>query len=204
MTKPGHSDAATELWHPVARHFYQRPPTAVAPELLNKIVLRSDGRAGRIVEVEAYAGEEDPAAHSFKGVTPRCATMFGEAGCMYVYLSYGMHWCSNVVCGEVGQGWAVLFRALEPMAGMDLIKQARPAIRRERDLMRGPGRLASALGIDKVLDGADLVTGNLGISVVSDGVPPPVIPTVGKRIGISKAVDYPWRWHVAGNPYVSK
>lgn len=190
-------------WATLPRSFYQRHPTEVAPTLLNKLLVRDDGRAGRIVEVEAYAGSEDPAAHSFRGQTPRTATMFGEAGHLYVYFSYGMHWGSNAVCGDVGQGWGVLLRALEPVQGMALIREARPAIRHDRDLASGPGRLSQAMGITKALDGADLVRNDRGVRIVSDAMAPPTEPGVGPRIGISKAVDFPWRWHVPGHAHVS-
>lgn len=190
-------------WATLPRTFYQRHPTEVAPALLNKLLVRDDGRAGRIVEVEAYAGSEDPAAHSFRGQTPRTATMFGEAGHLYVYFSYGMHWGSNAVCGEVGQGWGVLLRALEPVQGLALIREARPAIRHDRDLASGPGRLSQAMGITKALDGADLVRNDRGVRIVSDGMAPPTEPVVGPRIGISKATDFPWRWHVPGHAHVS-
>ncbi|WP_313244290.1 DNA-3-methyladenine glycosylase [Stenotrophomonas rhizophila] len=190
-------------WATLPRSFYQRHPTEVAPALLNKLLVRDDGRAGRIVEVEAYAGSEDPAAHSFHGQTPRTATMFGEAGHLYVYFSYGMHWGSNAVCGEVGQGWGVLLRALEPVHGLELIREARPAIRHDRDLASGPGRLSQAMGITKALDGADLVRNDRGVRIVSDAMAPPTEPGVGPRIGISKAVDFPWRWHVPGHAHVS-
>lgn len=190
-------------WATLPRSFYQRHPTEVAPALLNKLLVRDDGRAGRIVEVEAYAGSEDPAAHSFRGQTPRTATMFGEAGHLYVYFSYGMHWGSNAVCGEVGQGWGVLLRALEPVHGLELIREARPAIRHDRDLASGPGRLSQAMGITKALDGADLVRNDRGVRIVSDAMVPPTEPGVGPRIGISKAVDFPWRWHVPGHAHVS-
>ncbi|WP_313422700.1 DNA-3-methyladenine glycosylase [Stenotrophomonas rhizophila] len=190
-------------WATLPRSFYQRHPTEVAPALLNKLLVRDDGRAGRIVEVEAYAGSEDPAAHSFRGQTPRTATMFGEAGHLYVYFSYGMHWGSNAVCGEVGQGWGVLLRALEPVHGLELIREARPAIRHDRDLASGPGRLSQAMGITKALDGADLVRNDRGVRIVSDAMAPPTEPGVGPRIGISKAVDFPWRWHVPGHAHVS-
>ena len=190
-------------WIALPRQFYQRHPTEVAPDLLNKILLRDDGRAARIVEVEAYAGSEDAAAHSFRGRTPRNATMFGAPGHLYVYFSYGVHWCSNVVCGDVGDGMAVLLRAAEPLAGLDTMRQARPAARPDRDLASGPGKLAQAFGLDRAFDGADLVIGDCGITLVSDGVPPPAQPVVGPRIGITKAVDLPWHWHVPDHPHVS-
>ncbi|NYZ62167.1 DNA-3-methyladenine glycosylase [Luteimonas sp. SJ-16] len=186
------------------RAFYRRHPAQVAPELLNKLLLRDDGRVGRIVEVEAYAGSEDPAAHTFRGRTVRNASMFGDGGHLYVYFSYGMHWAANAVCGEIGQGFGVLLRALEPVDGLDLMRQARSKARRTQDLASGPGRLAQAMGIDRRFDGADLVTGAQGVCIVSDGVEPPLQPVVGPRVGITKAVDLPWRWHVPDNPHVSK
>ncbi|TWG91926.1 DNA-3-methyladenine glycosylase [Luteimonas sp. J16] len=181
-------------WTPVPRAFYRRHPTLVAPELLNKLLVRDDGRAGRIVEVEAYAGSEDPAAHSFRGMTARNATMFGEAGHLYVYFSYGLHWAGNAVCGEVGEGAGVLLRAIEPVAGIERMRALRPAARRDRDLANGPGKLAQAMGLDRSHDGADLVRGDRGVWIVSDGTPPPANPRVGPRVGISRAVDFPWRW----------
>lgn len=189
---------------PLSRDFYRRHPALVAPDLLNKVLVRDDGRALRIVEVEAYAGTEDAAAHSFRGQTPRNAAMFGAAGHLYVYFSYGMHWCSNVVCADVGVGMAVLLRAGEPLHGVDLMHMARPKVLRERDLASGPGKLSQAMGITRSHDGADLVTTGGSIAIVSDGTPPPADPVVGPRIGISKAIDFPWRWHVPGNPHVSR
>jgi len=190
-------------WTPLPRAFYRRHPTAVAPELLNKLIVRDDGRAARIVEVEAYAGSEDPAAHSYRGQTARNATMFGEAGHLYVYFTYGMHWGSNAVCGEVGEGVGVLLRAAEPVAGLGAMQAVRPAAKRERDLASGPGKLSQAFGITRDLDGADLVSADRGIFIVSDGMPPPEAPVAGPRIGISRAMDFPWRWHVADHPHVS-
>ena len=199
MPENGRMDALPAL----PREFYRRHPTRVAPELLNKILLRDDGRAARIVEVEAYAGAEDPAAHSYRGMTARNATMFGEAGHLYVYFTYGMHWGSNAVCGEPGEGVGVLLRAAEPLAGLALMRSLRPAARRERDLANGPGKLSQAMGLNRSFDGGDLVSGDRGVRIVDDGLPPPATPVVGPRIGISRAQDFPWRWHVPGHPCVS-
>lgn len=189
---------------PLPRSFYRYHPAVVAPQLLNKVFVRADGRAGRIVEVEAYAGSEDPAAHSFRGKTARNASMFGPGGHLYVYFTYGMHWCANAVCGPVGEGWGVLLRAIEPLTGLDVMRDARPAAKRDRDLGNGPGKLAQALGIDGSLDGADLVRPDRGIWIASDGTPPPGHPVAGPRIGISRAVDHPWRWHVPDHQHVSR
>lgn len=186
------------------RTFYQRHPTLVAPELLNKILLREDGRCARIVEVEAYAGSEDPAAHSFRGKTARNATMFGPPGHLYVYFTYGMHWGSNAVCGEIDEGAGVLLRAAQPLGGLELMHLARPTAKRQIDLANGPGKLSQAFGINREFDGADLVSGDHGIRIVSDGTPPPASPAIGPRVGISKAVDLPWRWSVPGHPSVSR
>lgn len=198
--------AARPFWlaDRLPRSFYRRHPALLAPDLLNKLLVHIDGRAARIVEVEAYAGSEDPAAHSFRGLTARNASMFGPAGHLYVYFSYGMHWCCNVVCGEERLGMAVLLRAAEPLQGMDAMRIARPRALRDRDLANGPGKLSQAFGITRALDGADLVVGDRGVAIVSDGTPPPVAPVVGPRIGISKAMDFPWRWHVPDHPYVSR
>ncbi len=194
-----------DSWLALPRDFYHRDPLLVAPDLLNKILARTDGRAGRIVEVEAYRGADDAAAHSFRGLTRRNATMFGPCGHLYVYFNYGMHWCANVVCAsEEVKGSAVLVRAIEPLGDIAAMRQARRNPVRDRDIGAGPARLTQALGIDGALDGADLVTGAQGIRVVDDGTPPPLAPVIGPRIGISKAVDNPWRWHVAGHAHVSR
>jgi len=181
--------------------FYRRDPRVVAPELLNKLLVSADGRRGRIVEVEAYCGAEDPAAHTYRGRTARNASMFGPGGHLYVYFTYGMHWCANVVCGNEGEGVGVLLRALEPVAGLELMRASRPKARTDRDLCRGPGRLSQAMGISGEDDGDDLRRGR--IRVLDDGVGPPGAPHVGPRIGISVATHEPWRWHVARNRFVS-
>ena len=186
------------------RAFYQRDPCEVAVALLNKVLVNADGRSGRIVETEAYNGARDPAAHSWRGRTARNATMFGAPGLLYVYFTYGMHWCCNPVCGEAGEGVAVLLRALAPLGGLDAMRAVRPACRNDRDLCRGPARLCQAMGIDGAQDGIDLVNGSGGFSIVDDGMPPPDVPTVTGRIGITRAADKPWRWYVPGDPHVSR
>jgi DNA-3-methyladenine glycosylase len=184
--------------------FFRRDARAVAPELLNKILLAADGRSGRIVEVEAYCGAIDPAAHTYRGKTQRNAVMFGPPGCMYVYFTYGMHWCCNAVCGHEGEGVAVLLRALQPLTGLERMRVTRPAARSDRDLCRGPARLTQAMGITGVQNGIKLYSGRATFSLVSDGMPPPRAVQAGPRIGISRGVEHPWRWFVPGNDHVSK
>ena len=195
---------ASAVGRRLPRSFYRRDPREVAPDLLNKVLAAADGRAARIVETEAYCGPLDAAAHTYRGKTPRNAVMFGKPGLLYVYFTYGMHYCCNAVCGEEGEGVAVLLRAAEPIAGLDLIRAARPAAKRDRDLCSGPARLCQAFGIDRNQDGADLVIADRGLAIVDDGTPPPRDPVVGPRIGIRHAAEEPWRWYVRGNPHVSK
>lgn len=195
---------------PVARQFVARDPRVVAPDLLG-LELHLGGRSGRIVEVEAYCGAEDPASHTFRGRTPRNGTMFGPAGLLYVYRSYGLHWCANVVCGAEGEGVAVLIRALTPLLGMDEMRLARTAGRRatagplpDRDLCRGPGRLCQALGINGGHDGSDLLVGGGRGVRLEDGEWRPPRVEQGVRVGISAAAEMPWRWWAAGTPEVSR
>jgi DNA-3-methyladenine glycosylase len=176
----------------------------MAPLLLNK-VLAVGARWARIVEVEAYAAAEDPASHAYRGPTRRNATMFGPPGHLYVYFTYGMHWCANVVCGAPADGHAVLLRAGAPLAGLDAMRAARPAARRDRDLCSGPARLCQALGLTGLDDGADLVKPTPGGPwLADDGTPPPAAPGVSVRIGITRAAERPWRWFVPGDPNVSR
>ena len=183
------------------RSFYRRASLAVAPELLNKVLVTGPCR-GRIVEVEAYAGSLDPASHAYRGLTARTTTMFGPPGHLYVYFTYGMHYCANVVTGEDGDGQAVLLRALAPLAGLAQMRLRRAAARRERDLTSGPAKLCQALGIGPAHDGTDLVRGR--VRIVDDGTPPPDDPGISRRIGITRAADLPWRWFVPGDPNVSR
>jgi DNA-3-methyladenine glycosylase len=157
-----------------------------------------DGVGGRIVEVEAYT-EDDPASHAFGGATDRNASMFGPPGHLYVYRSYGIHWCANVVCERAGRGAGVLLRALEPTHGLDRMR-ARRGIADARLLCSGPGRLTQALGVTGVDDGADL-------SRPPFVLVPPSVPAVVEqttRIGISRAVEQPWRYVEAGSSWSSR
>lgn len=174
----------------------------MAPALLNKL-LAHGGRVGRIVEVEAYRGSEDPASHAFGGPTRRNATMFGPAGHLYVYFSYGVHWCANVVVARTGAAEAVLLRALAPLDGLDEMWAARPAARRPRDLCSGPGKLCQALAIDGAHDGADLVGVGGELQLLDDGTAPPARPGRGPRVGITLAAERPWRWWVPGDENIS-
>jgi DNA-3-methyladenine glycosylase len=187
----------------LGRRFYQRDPRVVAPELLGKVLVRGP-MAARIVEVEAYCGAEDPGSHAYRGMTRRNATMFGPPGRLYVYFTYGMHWCANAVCGRDGEGVAVLLRAAEPVAGLELMRARRPAARRDRDLLSGPARLCQAFALDGAHDGADLVTADREVTIVDDGVAPPDVPAISTRIGLSSGIDLPWRWCTPGSLHLSK
>ena len=190
---------------PLNRRFYARSALEVAPDLLNKVLVAPDGRAGRIVEVEAYRGADDPGSHGFRGPTKRNATMFGPPGHLYVYFTYGMHWCANVVVETDVVAAAVLLRALTPLEGLEVMYAARgPAARTERDLCSGPAKLTQALGIDGALDGADLVTGDRGVTIVDVGHPPPTVPAVTTRIGLTNGADLPWRFYIEGTPDISR
>jgi DNA-3-methyladenine glycosylase len=160
-----------------------------------------DGRAGRIVEVEAYCAGVDPAAHTYRGKTARNATMYGEPGHLYVYFTYGMHWCANAVAWDHAPGAGVLIRALEPIAGLPEMHDARGGVS-ERLLCSGPARLTQALGINGALDGADLVQGD-GPRILDDGTHPPLHPVATPRIGIRVGLEHLWRFCVPGNLHVS-
>jgi DNA-3-methyladenine glycosylase len=182
-------------------------PVDIAPWLLNKVLVHGD-RAGRIVEVEAYKGAIDAASHAYRGLTPRTAVMFGPPGFLYVYFTYGMHWCANVVTGPEGQASALLLRALAPLRGLDEMRRARVAARRDRDLCNGPAKLCQAMGIVGAENGTDLLArgrgGSTGVRLLDDGTPPPKSPAQGRRIGIRVAQEEPWRFWVAGDENVSR
>lgn len=190
--------------------FCSRDARVVAPELLGWTFSGTGGEggervAGRIVEVEAYVGRGDPASHSNNGLTARNEAMFGPPGTLYVYFTYGVHWCANVVCGGEGQGEAVLLRAIAPTSGLDDMWSRRAAAKRERDLCSGPAKLCQAFGIDGRHNGTDLCGGG-HFELTGPDPSWPALSSIAAtpRIGITKAVEFPWRWLVAGDPNVSR
>jgi DNA-3-methyladenine glycosylase len=203
-----------ETLAPLPRDFYSRDPRLVSHDLLGKILLRRRGRkllAGRIVEVEAYLGMDDAAAHSASGRTLRNAVLFGPPGHSYVYFIYGNHFCFNVSCLPDGEAGGVLFRALEPIAGIEAIAKARGVqLGQEktsaylRKLTSGPGRLAEAFGITRERDNEkDLTSRRSDLTIVGDGFRPRRVE-ITARIGITRAVAHPLRYIIAGNEFVSK
>jgi DNA-3-methyladenine glycosylase len=190
--------AASEI---LPREFYARPTVDVARELLGKILVH--GRtAGRIVETEAYLGLEDRAAHASRGLTNRTRVLFGPPGHAYVYFIYGMYECLNLVAEPEGIPGCVLIRALEPLAGIERMRRRRPAARRPEDLASGPGKLTRAMGITRKLYGADLTRGPLTVRRLP--AEPAFDVAVTPRVGIRHCADWPLRFFIAGNRYVSR
>jgi DNA-3-methyladenine glycosylase len=190
------------------RSFYARDPRELAPLLLNKLLVTRTGDgvrlAARLVEVEAYCGSEDPGSHAYRGMTPRTEVMFGRPGHLYVYFTYGMHWCANVVATKHGDGAAVLLRAAAPVDGIEVMRARRVKARRDRDLLAGPARLCQAFGLTGADNGADLVRGS--VRVLDDGVPPPAVPSISTRIGLAlgRGDESLWRYFVPGDPNLSR
>jgi DNA-3-methyladenine glycosylase len=187
----------------VSRAFFARPSIEVAPELLGLILVREPPSgprlAARIVEVEAYA-PDDPASHAFRGRTARNAVMFGRPGHLYVYFTYGMHFCMNVVTGREGEGSAVLLRAAEPLEGIEEMRQRRGRSGL-RELCSGPAKVCQAFGVDRRMDGLDLVRGSE--MWLSAGEPVSAVRS-GPRVGIRVGLDRPWRFQAADDPFVSR
>ena len=196
------------------RSFFDRDPRQVSPELLGKVIVRKQGRrllAGRIVEVEAYLGADDAAAHAAAGRTQRNLVLFGPPGHAYVYFIYGAHYCLNISCMPPGEAGCVLIRALEPLAGIQEMAVARHmqelALGSERNLRKlasGPGKLCEALGITRERDnGKDLLSPRSDLQAVDDGYRVERVQ-VTPRIGITKSADMPLRYVIAGSEFVSK
>jgi DNA-3-methyladenine glycosylase len=176
----------------------------VARDLLGKTLWRradAGPAAGIIVETEAYDGANDPASHAWRGQTQRNAVMFGPPGYAYVYFTYGMHYCLNAVTGPVGQASAVLLRAIQPVVGLELMRERRGTRIPDRDLARGPGRLCQALGITTADNGADLAGDALWISETAPA--PALLIATTPRIGITRAAERPWRFVACDNQYIS-
>ena len=188
------------------RSFFARPSVEVAPDLLGCFMVRDsdEGRCVlRITEVEAYAGSVDPASHAYRGKTQRNAVMFGPAGHLYVYFTYGMHYCANTVCGEVGVPSGVLLRAGEIVEGADLA-QSRRLNASARDLARGPARLTQALALGRADNGVDLCDGGALTFHRRDASAADFVVRTGPRVGVAAAWDVPWRFWVDGDPTVSR
>jgi len=191
-------EAETEI---LPRSFYARPTVEVARDLLGKILVHG-GAAGRIVETEAYLGLEDLAAHASRGLTERTRVLFGEPGHAYVYFIYGMYECLNLVTEPEGAPGCVLIRALEPLAGLGIMRRRRPKARSIEDLANGPGKLTLALGITRRHYGADVTRGPLTVRRFRDEPPFEILAT--PRIGIRHCAEWPLRFVIAGNPCVSR
>ena len=196
----------------IPREFFARPSVEVAPDLLGCVLEHetADGLvAVELTEVEAYAGRSDPASHAYRGKTRRNAVMFGPPGHAYVYFTYGMHFCVNMVClGEEGSASAVLLRAGAIIAGEDLARARRargPGVVASRDLARGPARLCQALAIDRSLDGADVCVAQSPLRVRAGAGNPARSAKIltGPRVGVSSAAEIPWRYWYEGDPTVS-
>ena len=194
---PNSVRSSPKLGKQLKRAFFDRSVHEVAPDLIG-VTLLVDGIGGIIVEVEAYHHTE-PAAHSYRGMTPRNAVMFGPPGFVYVYRSYGIHWCVNFVCEKAGSASAVLIRALEPTHGIPAMRRRR-GLHDERSLCSGPGKLTEALGITHAHNG--LALDKPPMALYAAAAKPDVV--TGVRIGLTKAVDLPWRYGLRGSKFLSK
>jgi DNA-3-methyladenine glycosylase len=185
--------------------FFHRPADEVAPDLLGAIIVSGSGRnltSGRIVETEAYLGGVDPASHAYRlRRHARNRALFGPPGTWYVYRSYGVHWCMNLVCAMEGQGGAVLIRALEPLEGLALMRRRRGALR-PTEYCSGPGKLTEALGVSLRLDGRLMPESRVRVLREPAAKQPELVVT--PRIGITKAADWPLRFVVRGSPFASR
>ncbi len=195
----------------LTKSFYARDAISVARDLIGCILVHDsrEGRAAvRLVEVEAYRGEVDPGSHGYRGITPRTEVMYGPPGRLYVYFTYGMHWCANVVCARKGECEAVLLRAAEPIEGLELMRTRRPKITNHKQLAAGPARLAQSMGIGRQHNGATLLRGG-DLFVASDARTDAyrageVAQTVRVGLASGKGDEIPWRFVIPGHPYASR
>lgn len=197
------------MTEPLTREALTGDPVQVARRLLGARIVHEDAGGTttvRLTEVEAYAGADDPGSHAYRGRTPRTEVMFSVPGRLYVYFSYGMHWCANVVCGTDGVAAAVLLRAGEVVDGVEVARSRRPAARRDVDLARGPARLTAALGIHGTHGGTDLCAPGAAIRLEAPSRPADAVRS-GPRVGVSgpggDAAGFPWRFWIDGDPTVS-
>ncbi|WBB60160.1 DNA-3-methyladenine glycosylase [Streptomyces sp. WMMC500] len=192
---------------PLDRSFFRRPVLEVAPDLLGRTLLRRTVAGTislRLTEVEAYAGEQDPGSHAYRGRTDRNAVMFGPAGHIYVYFTYGMWHCMNVVCGEEGAASAVLLRAGEVTEGTDLARKHRPKARKDRELAKGPARLATALDVDRTLNGTDACTPGTPLELLTGTPADRTRIRSGPRTGVGgDGAHHPWRYWIDEDSTVS-
>lgn len=192
------------------RQFYLEDPVKLAPKILGKIINRKVGNnyfSGKIVEVEAYHGKDDPAAHSYNGKTKRTEVMFFEGGYLYVYFTYGMHYCANIVCGKLHEGAAILIRAVEPLnyieqLGFNRFDKSELTEKDKRNLTNGPAKFCKAFGITKYENGTDLTKDSIFLSEGATIKKSDIVHTT--RIGITKAKELPWRFYIKNNPHISR
>jgi DNA-3-methyladenine glycosylase len=188
------------------REFFDRPVTEVAPDLLGCVLTHETDEgvvAAELTEVEAYAGELDPASHAYRGLTPRTEVMFGPPGHAYVYFTYGMHYCVNLVCGPPGVASAVLLRAGRIVAGEELALVRRGVVAGGAKIASGPARLCQALGIGRAENGADVCAATSRLRVAAGALRYDAVIQTGPRVGVSRGAEVPWRYWVAGEPSVS-
>lgn len=192
----------SKLYGPILkRAFYERDTVQVSRELLGKVLVHGE-TAGRIVETEAYLGGDDLASHSARGVTDRTRVIFGPPGHAYVYFIYGMYECLNLVAEPAGKAGCVLIRALEPLYGIDVMRLRRPAARKVEDLASGPGKLTLAMGVTRAQNGVDVTRGEFVVR--EPGAESPIEIVVTPRIGITECADWPLRFLIRGNRFVSR
>ncbi|MFE6030389.1 DNA-3-methyladenine glycosylase [Streptomyces niveus] len=193
---------------PLPRHFFDRPVLEVAPDLLGRTLVRRTAEGTielRLTEVEAYAGDIDPGSHAFRGRTARNDVMFGPPGHAYVYFTYGMWHCLNLVCGPVGRASGVLLRAGEVLSGAEQVRKRRVSARNDKELAKGPARLATGLAVDRALNGTDVCSGDDAPLSIRTGTPPPSdLVRNGPRTGVGgDGAPHPWRYWIDGDPTVS-